>query len=148
MTRRSRVLGLAGIGLLAAFDVTENLRADEVAAAPPRERSAKVIVDAIAHGPSVDARLEEIRRRIQENLAYPPLARWHDVSGAAVVEFEVTDEGRTQGVRLAQSSGTTLLDNAAEHAVATVTGLPVVHGRLSIPIRFELTGGRESRGQP
>lgn len=132
---------LAGIGLLAALGTAGSLRADELAAAPPHARSPKVIVDAIAHGPSVDARLEEIRRRIQENVAYPPLARWHDVAGAAVVEFEVTDQGRTQGVRLAQSSGTALLDNAAEHAVTTVTGLPVVHGRLSIPIRFELTGG-------
>ncbi|HME72476.1 MAG TPA: TonB family protein [Myxococcota bacterium] len=141
MRRRSLVNRVAGVGLIAALGTTASLRADELAAAPPHERSAKVIVDAIAHGPSVDARLEEIRRRIQGNLAYPPLARWHDVAGAAVVEFEVTDEGRTRGVRLAQSSGTTLLDNAAEHAVTSVTGLPVVHGRLSIPIRFELTGG-------
>ncbi len=135
-------MGFAGIGFLVALGVTGDLRADEVAGAPPRDVNAKVIVDAIAHGPSVDARLEEIRRRIENNLAYPPLARWHDVTGAAVVEFEVTDEGRTQGVRLAQSSGAALLDNAAERAVATVTGLPVVHGRLSIPIRFELTGSR------
>jgi TonB family protein len=132
---------LAGIGLFAALGTAGNLRADDLAAVPPHARGPKVIVDAIAHGPSVDVRLEEIRRRIQENLAYPPLARWHDVTGAAVIEFEVTDEGRTQGVRLGQSSGAALLDNAAEHAVTTVTGLPVVHGRLSIPIRFELTGG-------
>jgi TonB family protein len=132
---------LAQIALLAALGTAGGLQADELAAAPPHARSPKAIVDAIAHGPSVDLRLEEIRRRIQENVAYPPLARWHDVTGAAVVEFEVTDEGRTQGVRLAQSSGIALLDNAAEHAVTTVTGLPVVHGRLSIPIRFELTGG-------
>jgi TonB family protein len=134
--------GLAGAGLVASVVTGATLRADDLAAAPPHERNAKVIVDAIAHGPSVDSRLEEIRRRIQENLVYPPLARWHDVSGATVVEFEVTDEGRTQDVRLAQSSGATLLDVAAERAVATVTGLPVVHGRLSIPIRFELSGGR------
>jgi TonB family protein len=134
------VYWFAGVGFLAALVTAANLRADDLAAPPPHERSAKVIVDAIAHGPSVDARLEEIRKRIQENLAYPPLARWRDVSGAAVVEFEVTDAGRTQGVRLAQSSGATLLDDAAQRAVATVTGLPVVHGRLSIPIRFELAG--------
>jgi len=141
VTERPPLCLLASIGLLAAFCTAKNLGADEVTAAPPHGRSGKVIVDAIAHGPSVDARLEEIRRRIQGNLAYPPLARWHEVSGAAVVEFEVTDQGRTRDVRLAQSSGVMLLDEAAEHAVATVTDLPVVHGRLSIPIRFELTGG-------
>jgi TonB family protein len=137
--RRPRVHGLLGLGFLATLGATGNLRADEVAAAPPHERTGKLIVDAIAHGPSVDARLEEIRRRIEQNLSYPPLARLHDASGAAVVEFEVTEQGRTQGVRLAQSSGVALLDNAAQRAVATVTELPVVHGRLSIPIRFELT---------
>jgi TonB family protein len=141
MKRYSLVHRIAGIGLLAALGTARSLQADDLAAAPPHERSAKVIVDAIAHGPSVDARLEEIRRRIERNLAYPSLARWHDITGAAVVEFEVTDEGRTRGVRLAQSSGATLLDNAAERAVTTVTKLPVVHGRLSIPIHFELTAG-------
>ena len=139
MTRRFRVFAL---GLLPILGVTGKLRADEVSATAPREQSARVIVDAIAHGPSVDTRLEEIRRKIQENLSYPPLARWRDVSGATVIEFEVTDEGGTRDVRLAKSSGMLLLDDAAEQAVATVTGLPVVHGRLSIPIRFELTGGR------
>jgi len=140
--RRSGVFGLVGVGLLATLGAAGNLQADEVAAAPPQERSGKVGVDAIAHGPGLDARLEEIRRRIEENLSYPPLARWRDVSGAAIVEFEVTEQGRTQGVRLAQSSGVALLDDAAQHAVATVIDLPIVHGRLSIPIRFELTGSR------
>jgi TonB family protein len=138
---RPRIHRLAGIGLLAALCPAATLRADELAAAPPHELSARVIVDAIAHGPSLDARLEEIRQRIQRNLTYPALARWHEVAGATVVEFEVTDEGRTRDVRLAHSSGTPLLDGAAEHAVKTVTSLPVVRGRLSIPIRFELTGG-------
>jgi TonB family protein len=137
----SQIRWIAVIGLLAALCAAKRLGADEPSAVPPHARSARVIVDAIAHGPSIDARLEEIRRRIQRNLAYPPLARWHEFSGAAVVEFEVTDQGRTRSVRLAQSSGAMLLDQAAERAVATVTDLPVVHGRLSIPIRFELMGG-------
>jgi len=141
MKGRPLVHRVSWIGLVAALGTTASPRADELAAAPPRERSAKVIVDAIAHGPSVDVRLEEIRRRIESNLAYPPLARWQDMAGAAVVEFEVTEEGQTRDVHLAQSSGTRLLDSAAEQAVTTVTGLPVVHGRLAIPIRFELTGG-------
>ncbi|HBZ70627.1 MAG TPA: hypothetical protein DEP35_13210 [Deltaproteobacteria bacterium] len=140
MSRRPLFHWAAGIGLVAALGTAASLRADELAAGPPHERGARVIVDAIAHGPSLDARLEEIRRRIQRNLSYPPLARWHEDAGATVVEFEVTDDGRTRDVRLAQSSGTPLLDSAAERAVKTVTGLPVVHGRLSIPIRFELTG--------
>lgn len=140
MRSLSLVSRVAVIGLVAALGSAASVRAEDPATAPLHERSAKVIVDAIAHGPSVDARLEEIRRRIESNLAYPPLARWQDVVGAAVVEFEVTDAGGTRDVRLAQSSGTTLLDSAAEHAVSTVTGLPVVHGRLAVPIRFELTG--------
>jgi TonB family protein len=140
MKKHIWVHGLAAAGLVVGLVSAADLRADDLVPTPPHERSGRVVVDAIAHGPSVDARLEEIRRRIQENLVYPPMARWHEVSGAAVVEFEVTDEGRTHAVRLAQSSGATLLDDAAERAVKTVTGLPVVHGHLSIPIRFELTG--------
>lgn len=97
-------------------------------------------VDAVARGPSVDMRLEEIRRRIQRNLVYPPIARSQDVTGSAVVEFAVGTHGRAQDVRLVRSSGAAILDAAATRAVATAEGLPWLYGRLSVPIRFQLNG--------
>lgn len=95
-------------------------------------------VDAIPLGPSVAARLEEIRRRIQEAVVYPPLARRRRLAGVARVEFQVDPEGFARDVRLARSSGYGLLDEAAQQGVARARALPWVVGRLEVPVRFEL----------
>ena len=57
---------------------------DEIAAV----ESTKVrFVDAVPQGPSVAARLGEIRRRIQAALVYPPLARMQRVEGETLLRF-------------------------------------------------------------
>jgi protein TonB len=109
--------------------------AGDVAATPPAPW-----LDAVPQGPSVAARLEEIRRRVEAALAYPPDARWRDQGGAALVEFEIGSDGRAREVRLARSSGLASLDRAATRAVEDAGELPYVYGRLRIPVRFALDG--------
>jgi TonB family protein len=103
-----------------------------VAAAPPLHE------DLIPLGPSVEERLAEIRRRIQEVLIYPPIARVRNLSGEALIEFEITQEGRAAGIRTARSSGSFVLDRAAERAVAEAAPLPRVYGPVSVPVSFAL----------
>jgi protein TonB len=99
-------------------------------------------VDLAPTGPSVEARLAEIRRRIQAALEYPPLARWQDLQGDALVRFEIGAEGRAQGVQLVRSSGEPLLDAAAVRAVQAAGLLPRVYGPLEVPVSFELATRR------
>jgi protein TonB len=99
-------------------------------------------VDLAPTGPSVEARLAEIRRRIQAALEYPPIARWQDLQGDALVRFEIGAEGRAQGVRLVRSSGEPLLDAAAVRAVLAAGVLPRVYGPLEVPVSFELVTRR------
>jgi protein TonB len=109
------------------------------AGSPGERREARApAVDLAATGPSVEARLAEIRRRIQAALAYPPLARWQDRQGSALVRFEIDAQGRAHGVRVVRSSGEPLLDAAAARAVIAAGVLPRVYGPLEVPVSFEL----------
>jgi TonB family protein len=99
-------------------------------------------VDLAPTGPSVESRLAEIRRRIQAALEYPPIARWQDLEGDAIVRFEIGAEGRARDVRVVRSSGEPLLDAAAARAVFAAGVLPVVYGPLEVPVSFELATRR------
>jgi TonB family protein len=118
---------VAGLGLVAA--------ADELAAA---ETEAVRFVDAIPSGPSVAERLVEIRRRIGAALVYPPLARLDRIEGEALIRFEISRDGSAREVQLFRTSGKPSLDRAAMRAVVDAAPLPWVHGKLEVPVRFEL----------
>ena len=89
-------------------------------------------------GVSFDARVAEIRRRIQEALVYPPIARRRAIEGETEVAFEIGAGGSPASIALVRSSGSALLDRAAERAVRDAAPLPPVLGRLRVPVRFEL----------
>ncbi len=94
--------------------------------------------DAFTPGPSLDARLAEIRRRVQAALEYPRLARAREIAGETWVEFEIGTGREARAIRTVRSSGSRLLDRAAERAVAAAGPLPPVYGRLQVPVRFDL----------
>ena len=108
---------------------------DDVSAGPPLEVR---VVDAVPRGPSVRARLTDIRRRIQAAVVYPPMARLQRVEGKTLVRFDIDPDGATQDVEIFRTSGKPSLDRAAVRAVAAAAPLPWVYGRLEVPVRFEL----------
>jgi len=100
-------------------------------------------VDAVEAGPTVEERLAEIRRRIQAAVRYPPGARRHGLEGVARVGFEIDrQDGRAREIRVVDSSGHPTLDRAAERGVGGAGTLPWVHGRLEVPVRFNLQARR------
>jgi protein TonB len=94
--------------------------------------------DAQPSGPSVEERLEEIRRRLAAALAYPPIARRLELEGTTWLRFEIDRDGSAHGVEVARSSGHEVLDRAALRSVARAGPLPWVYGRVEVPIRFAL----------
>jgi len=100
------------------------------------------VEDAEVRGASVDERLEEIRRRLQAALYYPPIARRMGLEGTAWVRFEIDRAGAPRDVDVARSSGHEILDRAARRTVDRAGRLPWVHGRIEVPIRFSLAGPR------
>jgi len=105
-------------------------------------------VDLVPQGPTVEERLAEIRRRVQRVLVYPPIARWRGLEGTTRLEFEIGADGRARGLAVARSSGSWLLDRAAERALRTAGELPYVWGRLSLPVRFALADAAPAVGEP
>ncbi|RIK96578.1 MAG: hypothetical protein DCC71_22320 [Proteobacteria bacterium] len=110
--------------------------AEEAARLASAERAR--FVDALPRGPSVEERLEEIRRRLQSALVYPPIARRLGLEGVAWVQFSIDHAGAAHDVDVARSSGHPMLDKAARTTVGRAGRLPWVYGRIEVPIRFAL----------
>jgi TonB family protein len=129
-----------GFAWIASADSTE---VAEMAAADSTEVAAVILFDdAMPRGPSVANRLAIIRKKIQNALEYPPLARLHDSDGDALIRFEIDRSGSAQNVRLVRSSGHDRLDTSAVRAVEAASPLPWVYGPLEVPVHFELTAPR------
>jgi protein TonB len=101
--------------------------------APPGES-----VDALPLGPPPQARLDEIRRRVQAAVVYPPRAREQGLEGTTRIQFQVGNDGLAHEVAVVDSSGHALLDQAAERGALDAGQLPPLYGRIRIPVRFEL----------
>jgi protein TonB len=99
-------------------------------------------VDLLPIGPSPEARLDEIRRRVQAAVVYPPRARELGLEGTTRIQFQVGGDGRAHEVAVVDSSGHALLDRAAERGALDAGRLPPLYGRIRIPVRFELDGRR------
>jgi TonB family protein len=102
-------------------------------AAPPAEP-----VDALPFAPSPEARLDEIRRRVQAAVVYPRRARELGLEGTARIQFEIGADGLARDVATVESSGHALLDRAAERGALDAGRLPPLYGRIRIPVRFQL----------
>jgi len=98
--------------------------------------------DALPPGPSLAERLEEIRSRVQDAVVYPSKARSRGITGVTRIRFEIADDGHAEKIRTVATSGSTLLDDAAERGAADAGELPRVYGRVEVPIRFELVRRR------
>ena len=133
--------GCASLALLAAL-----LLAAASARGEPHnpylERAAVLGVDGVPAPPSVEERLEEIRRRLQSALVYPPIARRRGLEGVTRIRFTIGADGRAGDVETATSSGYAMLDRAAERCAVDAGELPHVLGRLDVPIRFSLGTAR------
>lgn len=133
---RGKSAFLLGI-VLAALLAGGSIRAQE----KPRSRLAVApigVIDAVPQGPSLEERLAEIRRRIQQAVVYPEEARLRGLSGLTLVGFEIDPGGHAVEIRTRSSSGYAILDDAAERAVVDAGALPRVLGRLEVPVGFVL----------
>ncbi|HEY8119750.1 MAG TPA: energy transducer TonB [Myxococcota bacterium] len=130
--RHARAWALAAAALAAA---AAPMRAGEPLHAP---ESARGEVDLVAMPPSVAERLEQIRQRVQAAVVYPAAARERGIQGVARIRFRVDPAGRASEVITVESSGSPMLDTAAEDAARNARELPQLYGWVQIPVRFEL----------
>ncbi len=106
------------------------------AAAPPVDPAA---IDAMPMGPSPEERIDEIRRKVQAALVYPPQARRRGISGTSRIQFAIDAAGQPIGVTTIESSGSRMLDRAAVQSAHDAAPLPFLYGTLRIPVVFDLS---------
>ncbi len=88
----------------------------------------------------VDRNYSYIQRRIRDKLVYPSQARRAGIQGTAELAFTIHEDGRVSGVTVIVSSGSELLDSAAEATIYAAAPFrqPPAPARLVIPVAFRL----------
>ena len=86
--------------------------------------------------------ISDLRRRILKRKIYPQAARRRNVEGVVLIFLELDASGELVDLRVIQSSGSKILDNAAVSLINKV--LPYEHGlektlSVEIPIRYNLS---------
>ncbi len=61
------------------------------------------------------------------------------MEGTVEVEFQIARDGSAEEVKVAKSSGFALLDEASIEAIKQAAPLPIVPGRIRIPISYRLS---------
>jgi protein TonB len=80
-----------------------------------------------------------VRRRIDAEKRYPPLARRRGVVGSVDVAFETGLDGALRSATVRRSSGSALLDEAALDAVRRAAPFAAPGCAFTVPVNFVLT---------
>lgn len=81
--------------------------------------------------------VSEIRAKVEKFKKYPEAARRLHLGGKAVVRFGIDQNGALAFLEVMQSSGSTLLDEAALDTVRRAAPYPKFSSPLSLALRFE-----------
>ncbi len=118
-------------------------RSDTVAdeAATTDERSAEVTQ--VSESAFRERIMVKLQQAIAAHFTYPLLARQRNWQGEVVLEFRLERDGRISSVRVARSSGYSLLDHAALNALAQVGRISEIMPRslsVEFPVIYRLEG--------
>ena len=98
------------------------------------------------------AYLSSVRGRLEAVKRYPALAKRRGTEGTAKVAIVIDAAGRPGGVRIAASSGSTMLDEEVERMVARAAPFPPLPAelgepsvRLVVPISFTIDARADAR---
>ena len=110
---------------------------------PPTGRTMRISKEGVKEPqpPDMTPVMEGLRRRIEEALAYPYVARKRGLQGVVSLTLRLDERGNLIGLEVKESSGYAVLDDAATRLVEKV--VPYPHGlgtsfSVDIPIRYSL----------
>lgn len=83
-----------------------------------------------------------LRQRIENAKHYPAMARRLGMEGTVHVEFQIARDGSIETLNVVKSSGYPLLDEASVQAIKRAAPLPIVPGKIRVPISYRLHNGR------
>lgn len=82
--------------------------------------------------------LAQIRKKIMQNKTYPLMAKHQGWTGIVKVAFQVTKSGELKFVRIEDSSGYAVLDEAAVQTVKKAAPLPYYPGVIALALEYQL----------
>lgn len=84
---------------------------------------------------------ETLRDRIEELKRYPPMARMNNWQGKVVLKFVVKEDGTVENLEVVQSSGHTVLDEAAMETIRRASPLTLKHelGKPRVTFQFPIS---------
>jgi len=91
--------------------------------------------------PDITPVIEGLRRRIEEEMVYPYVARKKGLQGVVRLTVRLDEEGNLLEVSIAESSGYKVLDNAAAALIERIVPYPHDLGTIlavDVPIRYSL----------
>ena len=85
-----------------------------------------------------DNTLTKIRAKIERAKRYPRSAKRMKIEGRPRILFQINSDGSVKYVKLTESSGQQVLDNAAVETVKTAAPYPFYSQPINLAIRYEL----------
>ncbi|MEW6609059.1 MAG: energy transducer TonB [bacterium] len=83
----------------------------------------------------------EVRRKIEQAKRYPAFARRNEIEGVVKVRFTILSDGSVDKIEICQSSGSSLLDNAACSTIKRAASFPPIPeevGRSQLQIQVDI----------
>ena len=88
-----------------------------------------------------------INNKLRQHFVYPKLAQKRNWQGKVLVSLQITENGDIKNIQLSQSSGYSVLDNAAMNSLRKIKNIAGMSSWLSndivlhIPVIYQLTRG-------
>lgn len=82
--------------------------------------------------------IEIIRNSIEKAKIYPILARKRGIEGTVYISFRVNFEGKPNDIKILNSSGSHILDNATMDIVKKAAPFPHIDNFVEVPVVFRL----------
>lgn len=82
--------------------------------------------------------IEIIRNSIEKAKIYPILARKRGIEGTVYISFRVNSEGKPNDIKILNSSGSHILDNATLDIVKKAAPFPHIDSFVEVPVVFRL----------
>ena len=82
--------------------------------------------------------IEIIRDSIEKAKIYPILARKRGIEGTVYISFRVNSEGKPNDIKILNSSGSHILDNATLDIVKKAAPFPHIDSSVEVPVVFRL----------
>jgi protein TonB len=101
---------------------------------PPPPSEAR---ETLTASPSETRAMEAVRKKLSEYVFYPEPARRLGIEGTVTLYVELADDGRVEDVRVVESSGHAILDNAAIKGFYAVGRFPGESGFWDYTFRLE-----------